>query len=121
MDVKSAYDKARATIPELLRAGNDVIFDATNARLDARVGMINIGRQLASRVICIWLDTPFAECLARHEKRLVEMQARGANIGRYVNQVEPLEVAIRKQCQSIAADPPKLSDGFDQIIKIVPF
>ncbi|GEM_PF-3938332 len=120
VDAKTAYDIARDEIKKMLLMGVDVILDATNNSPEKRMGMIAIGGPFADEVVCVWLDTPYEICVARHEARLAEMRARGEDTSRYEDHDKPYTDIIKGCSNAINADPPILSEGFDLIIRIVP-
>ncbi len=56
-------------LEELLRAGRNVILDATHARRAWRVDSLKIARQHGATAVGVWFDVPLAVCRQRNARR----------------------------------------------------
>jgi predicted kinase len=109
LDVREAYRLAKAEVVKQLSAGQDVIFDATNANRDSRQEMIALGRPYAEKIVGVWVNTPLEECFARHRQR-------ASMSDRYPSDNNEFYGTIEKYWNSINNDPPRLSEGYDELI-----
>lgn len=107
VDSPEAFAIARQQIKSALEAGEDVVFDATNTLRSYRAEMISAGKQVASKTVCIWLDIPLEVCIARHLERV----KRGICV------TLPVSV-IERMASQLAANPPDVAEGFDEIRQI---
>lgn len=98
-----AFEIAREQIKKNLKAGKDVVFDATNTIKKWRRENILAGNPFSSRVACCIFDTPLELCLERQRRRA----ARG--------EVDLPENIIRRMDEQLANNPPALEEGFDEI------
>lgn len=105
-DDNRAFPIAMRQIVAELRAGRDVVFDATNTLRQFRVANIAAGRPYADRVACVWMDTPSMVCMWRNLER-----------GRQGGCRVPPDVMDR-MARELADNPPELSEGFDEIRRI---
>lgn len=101
------FARARELVANHLRAGEDVVFDATNTIRRWRQENIAAGKTLASRTVCLWFTTSVDECLRRHDLR----RRQGSHIT-----LGP-EVIVRMERQ-LLKDPPRVDEGFDLILTV---
>ena len=80
------------------------VIDATNARASDRVRLIQHCRQFADCVKGVWFVTPLEECKRRNKLR--ERQVPGW--------------AIERMYRTLEQEPPDESEGFNEIIIIIP-
>ncbi len=104
-----AFEIACREVAEELRAGRDVVFDATNTIREFRPERIAAGRPYADRVVCIWMDTPPMTCMWRNLERMRQTGRPAV----------PADV-IERMARQLADNPPELSEGFDEIRRILP-
>lgn len=96
--IKLMYRRAH----EALGAGEDVIIDATNAKVSDRRRLVAHCRMKADEVVGIWLVTPYAICSARNQAR--ERVVR--------------EPALRLMERDLRENPPSVDDGFDELLRV---
>ncbi|MDH4329980.1 MAG: ATP-binding protein [Candidatus Moranbacteria bacterium] len=99
-----AFEIARQEIAGSLKAGRDVVFDATNIIRKWRRDNILAGKPHASRVVAVLMDTPLEVCLERQQKRAA--QGKKATLP---------EDTIRQMASQLADNLPELTEGFDEI------
>ena len=99
-----AFEIAREEISKNIRAGCNVIFDATNTIRKWRRENILAGKPYASQVVCCVIDTPLELCLNRQRWRAAQ--------GEKVNLPESTIVRMYDQ---LTDNPPSLVEGFDEI------
>lgn len=87
-----------------LSAGENVILDNTNLSIDERAQAIPIAKKYGAKVVCVWVTTPFEECMGRNAKR--EGKAKVPAVAMY---------GMRKRFNT-----PSLAEGIDEIIQIGP-
>ncbi len=108
VESKDAFAIASWEIISGLKAGGDVVFDATNTIQTHRFERINVPKPYADKIICIWMDTPLEICIARHLERM----KRG------IRTTLPISV-IERMARQLADNPPDISEGFNEIKRIV--
>ena len=108
-DSAEAFSITRSLVAAALIAGEDMVFDATNTIRRYRAENIAAGKPYADRVICIWMDTPLDVCLARHHARMEQG----------IRTTLPDGVIVR-MAEQLYDNPPELSEGFDEIRRILP-
>ena len=69
IDNKRVFTIFNRRLDELLRAGRNVILDATHARRAWRVDSLKIARQHGATVVGVWFDVPLAVCRQRNARR----------------------------------------------------
>lgn len=106
-DSAEAFEVSRMMIAHLLSQGENVVFDATNTLRQYRAETIAAGKPHADRVVCVWMDTPLEVCIARHYER----------VQHGVRTTLPDSVIVRMS-EQLADNPPELSEGFDEIVRI---
>ena len=94
--------RQRQLIEDHLSAGQSVIVDNTNATVEARRDLIDLGRQFGARVVGYYFDPSPAASLKRNELRTGKQ--RVPNVAIY---------ATRKRLV-----PPSPSEGFDQLFLV---
>jgi len=107
MPEREVFAKAKQKIQSALKAGKNVVLDATNVLRCWRADVIGAGRPYASKIVCIWMDTPLEICISRHQERV--------KLG--IRTILPVEV-IKKYNQWLTDNPPDYNEGFDEIRKI---
>lgn len=95
------WDIARYTIGHALYNCDDVILDATNAKFEDRISVIEHCRQQATMVIGLWFMTPLEECLRRNSQRDRQVPVH----------------AIERMDRWLSHRPPHEKDGFDLLMK----
>jgi predicted kinase len=95
---QTVYQRIEAT----LKAGGNLVVDATNAKQSDRQRLVSFCRPLAKEVIGVWFVTPYAVCAVRNQRR-----------ERFVRRAD-MEI----MCRSLQAAPPQESEGFDQLLRI---
>lgn len=101
------FELARREIIEALKAGKDVVLDASATIRRWRARDIAVGKPYADRVVCLWMDTPLEVCLRRNNERI---QRDG--------HVKIPQSEIKRMAGNLASNLPELSDGFDKIIRV---
>lgn len=114
---EQAYDRACMEIKCALLKGEQVFYDNTNPTPERRKRFVLVGKPYAEKVVCVWVDTPYEMCVARHR---AATKSGMRNHPRYTEHTEPYEDIIRRYWDSIAQNPPSLDEGFDEIIRIAP-
>lgn len=83
-NAQDVFNEAYRRIEIALRAGDTVVFDATNLKARNRRYIINKFRPLADSIIAEYLNTPIEECIHRDELRsrtvgyeVIQRMARG--------------------------------------------
>jgi len=99
-----AFEIARQEIGKNLKAGRDVIFDATNTIRKWRRKNILAGKLSGVRVVCCVMDTPLKLCLDRQRRRAAQGEKTALPEG-----------VIRRMAEQLADNLPELSEGFDEI------
>ncbi len=89
-------------LEEALKAGKNVIYDATNCRNVYRFKILNSAKPFANKIIGVVISTPISECIARNH-------ARDRHVPDDV--VERMYFTLKKH-------PPTLNEGYDILIKI---
>ena len=89
-------------IEEHLSAGRSVIVDNTNATIEARRDLIELGRQFGAEILGYYFEPSAAESLRRNELRTGKQRVPNAAI-----------YATRKRLV-----PPSLDEGFDQLFLV---
>jgi predicted kinase len=89
----------KAQIAEALQKGRSVAVDNTNPTRADRKELIELGRALGARVVCLYFPLPAKDCVARNQQR--EGKARVPNVAIF---------AIAKKLE-----PPSLDEGFDEL------
>lgn len=112
-DQPEAYRRARQAVQQILGAGENVIFDATNSRRAYRKQIIDIGKLVDARVVGIFVNTPLEECFRRHQ---VRMQTETSE--RYPKDIEGYRDVIRGYLDWFEKEPPAITEGFDEFIEI---
>jgi histidinol-phosphate phosphatase family protein len=87
-----------------LGAGNNVILDNTNLSLEERAQAIPIAKKHGAKVVCVWVTTPFEECMERNAKR--EGKIKVPAVAMY---------GMRKRFST-----PSLAEGIDEIRQFGP-
>lgn len=105
-DDNRAFPIAIRQIIVELKAGRDVVFDATNTLRQFRVSNIAAGKRYADKVVCIYMDTPSMICVWQNLER-------GRQGGRRI----PPDV-MERMARELTDNPPELSEGFDEIRRI---
>ena len=88
-------------LEDLLMAGENVVYDATNCRSRYRYKILDATQALSNEVICICLTTPIIECLKQNQKRIFNVP----------------EDVIEKMYFALKNHPPTIFEGYDAIIK----
>lgn len=99
---QEVWEEAYRQIHAELDAGHNVIVDATNARKADRLRLIAHCRLKADEIQGIWFVAPLSVVQTRNQKR---------------NRTVP-DTIIEAMAHQLEADPPTLTDGFDQLIKV---
>ena len=99
-----AWSIAYRKIESALMYGDYVVIDATNAKAQDRQQMARFCRNLGARTVGYWFKTPLRVCMERNQAR---------------ERVVP-DRAMRRMAYCLRSAPPDLTDGFDEIIKILP-
>lgn len=94
---QEVFDEAHRRIEIALRAGDTVVFDATNLKARNRRYIINKYRPIADTIIAEYINTPIDECIMRDELR---SRSVGAEV-------------IQRMAKSMSE--PRLDEGFDLI------
>lgn len=89
--------------------GRSILLDSTAANVLHRIQAIKFGRSRECRVIGIWLDTPLEMCIQRHQQRSA-----------LVSQVTLTPEIISAYHGWLTKCPPTLSEGFDELHRILP-
>jgi predicted kinase len=98
-----AWEIAFARMREALREDRAIAFDATQARVrDRRAFALRARQEGADRIIGAFADVSLAEAKERNTKRSI---------------IVP-EHAIERMYRFLEDDPPRIEDGFDEIIPI---
>lgn len=96
--VRAAADAAAA---DAVRATDGVVYDATFAEAEKRQAVTGLLRAAgADRIVGVWLQVPIKDALSRNARR----------------ERSTPENAVFAMAASLAAHPPRLSDGFDTIV-----
>lgn len=95
------WDIARYTIGHALYNCSDVILDATNAKYEDRISIIEHCRKHANMIIGLWFTTPVAVCLKRNSMRDRQVPVH----------------AIQRMDKWLIQKPPHEKDGFDLLRK----
>lgn len=103
------FAAARAEVALHLKAGRDVVFDATNTIRLHRTENIFAGKPYANRTIAVVMQTPLEECLRRHHERV-----------RNGIRVTLPDEAIARMQRQLDSNPPNLKEGFDEICFVQP-
>lgn len=101
------FEFARQEVAVTLQTGADVVLDATATIRRWRASDIAAGKPYATRVVCIWMDTPLDVCLFRNDERI----QRDGFVNIPASEVE-------RMARQLTANPPDLSEGFDEIIRV---
>lgn len=101
-----AFEIAREQVMSNLRAGRNVIFDATNTIAKWRAQNIQAGKEIADSTVAMVMRTELQWCLERNVRR--SQRGERSNI--------PEEVIIRMQDQ-LENNPPQKEEGFDSIFE----
>lgn len=92
-----AYERIAAGL-----SGHGVVIDATHSRRRDRLKMITFCREHGAReIIGYWFDVPLATCLIRNAQRIRKVP----------------EAVIRTMCQRLTTAPPRLDEGYDEIVR----
>lgn len=83
-----------------LQEGKSVILDSTHLRVNGRKAVLKAVENIQCRKICVFIDTPFDECLRRNAQR----EARIPDV---------MMESTRR-----ALEPPTIEEGWDEIIII---
>lgn len=94
---QEVFNEAYRRIEIALRAGDTVIFDATNLKARNRRCLCNRFRPLADSIVAEYMATPIEECIARDE-------LRSRTVGYEV---------IQRMARSMTE--PRLDEGFDLV------
>ncbi len=103
------FAAARAEVALHLKAGRDVVFDATNTIRLHRTENIFAGKPYAERTIAVVMQTPLEECLRRHHERV----SRGVR-------VTLSDETIARMQRQLESNPPDSMEGFDTIWHLTP-
>lgn len=103
------FAAARAEVALHLKAGRDVVFDATNTIRLHRTENIFAGKPHANRTIAVVMQTPLEECLRRHHDRV----QRGIR-------VTLSDEAIIRMHRQFDNNLPNPQEGFDEIWRLTP-
>lgn len=83
-NAQDVFNEAYRRIEIALRAGDTVVFDATNLKARNRRYLINKYRPIADTIIAEYINTPIDECIMRDELRsrsvgyeVIQRMARG--------------------------------------------
>lgn len=83
-NAQEVFNEAYRRIEIALRAGDTVVFDATNLKARNRRYLINKYRPIADTIIAEYINTPIDECIMRDELRsrtvgyeVIQRMARG--------------------------------------------
>lgn len=83
-NAQDVFNEAYRRIEIALRAGDTVVFDATNLKTRNRRYLINKYRPIADTIIAEYINTPIDECIMRDELRsrtvgyeVIQRMARG--------------------------------------------
>jgi len=96
----SVWSHVKTAARVLLGHGYDIIIDGTHLTVASRRSWIMIAKETGKLVDCIWLNIPFATCIARNQAR---------------DRVVPDEV-VNRMCSVFV--PPSVSEGFSNILEI---
>lgn len=97
---EKVFERAYKTMEDLLSAGFDVIFDATNTTAFARKKILNRVDAILCRKIAVYMNTPLDECKRRNAKR--------------ARQVE--DTVIDRQYAQLINDAGSIPNQFDEIM-----
>lgn len=100
-----AFEIARKEIEENLKAGRDVVFDATNTIRKWRKQNIDAGKTYADRIHAVVFDTNLTWCLKRHKRRVAEGEKTTLHEG-----------VIRRMNEQLSDNMPILDEGFNAIM-----
>lgn len=96
-NAQDVFNEAYRRIEIALRAGDTVVFDATNLKARNRRYLINKYRPIADTIIAEYVNTPIDECIRRDE-------LRSRSVGYEV---------IQRMAKSMSE--PRLDEGFDLV------
>lgn len=101
--------KAHHEMRQALKAGQSVVFDATNVFTPWRAAVLAASRPYTPQLICIRLTTSLEQCLAWHRQRQEQGLRRDLSTETLVHMHQLLE-----------RHPPLISEGFDAVILFDP-
>jgi predicted kinase len=101
-DEMKCYTTRQFLLPVVaaLQEGKSVVMDSTHLRESGRRSILQSVRNIRCRKVCVFMDTPFDECLRRNANRMA---------------VVPV-VMVNSMYRSL--QPPTLEEGWDEILII---
>lgn len=96
------FTECRTRIKNSLKAGKNVVYDATNLRKEYRKEFLQDIKASGYQTACIFFRTSLEDCIRRNKQRTRKVP----------------EEKIRKMWDNF--DPPRYSDGFDYIYTYTP-
>ena len=97
-----AWELAYSRLDAALKAGSDVVFDATNAKKRDRVTLVSRCRDNGATVKGFWFVTPLDVCLERNGSRERNLD----------------DEVLYRMSRWLHEHPPKLDEGFDRLTPI---
>lgn len=107
---KITFEEFRIRLTTLLKAGKNVVIDATNTKQTDRKPFIELGKAFDYAVIAVKVNTSIENCV----KRVIHRQTTDKN-SHYID--NPQQIAEKFE-KFILSQPPTLQEGFDEIIQI---
>ena len=95
------FDRVYNDLVSALESGFNVIYDATNCRIQYRYKIINAVQGKVDKLFCVVFATNISECLRRNEER---------------NWIVPEDV-IERMYFTLRKHPPTIFEGYDAIIR----
>lgn len=86
-------------LEESLAKDKDVVYDATSLTKQVRANIISKFRNKASKIICVYFNTPLKECIKRNERRDRKVP---------VNVMKDMAKRLEE---------PEMDEGFDHIVR----
>ena len=85
-----------------LREGSSVVVDNTNATVEDRLALVELGREFGARIVCYYFESTVRECVGRNLRRTGEEKVP--------------DVALFATAKRLV--PPSYSEGFDGLFRV---
>ncbi len=89
-------------IEAALKEGSSVVVDNTNAAVEDRLALVELGREFGAKIVCYYFESAVRECVGRNRRRAGEEKVP--------------DVAIFATAKRLVS--PSYSEGFDELFRV---